>query len=405
MRRGMMFGAMVATLATAALAQPSLAPRPAANSLSEERRALVAANKQAAAARARAGQLQQQAEKATEAAERARRDAAALAARIQTSEAEIQAAQARIAIMRRLQRAQAVRLAERQQPIVRLTAALQSLARRPAALALLQPGSTADAVHMRLVLDNMLPIIRARTADLRTELARSRQLRVAAEQSAQSLDDSRKRLAAQQTALLKLETAQRLASRGLRATADVEAERAIALGEEARDIVDLMSELEAAGAVRARLESLPGPTLRPARPDAAGVPLEVNLESERRAPPPYRLPVVGTLVTGMGELAESGARSRGLTIATQPGAQVVAPTTGRVAFADHYRGYGEIVIIDHGDGWTSLITGMARLSVEVGDNIAAGAPLGSAAQKAPRITVELRRHGRPVDIVSLVGAV
>src|SRR3546814_11133621 len=59
----------------------------------------------------------------------------------------------------RMQRAQNVRLAERQEPIARLTAALQMLSRRPPATALVQPGSISDLVHLRAVLESVLPVI------------------------------------------------------------------------------------------------------------------------------------------------------------------------------------------------------------------------------------------------------
>lgn len=75
-----------------------------------------------------------------------------------------------------------------------------------------------------------------------------------------------------------------------------------------------------------------------------------------------------------------------------------------VRYAKAYRGYGTIVILDHGDGWTSLVTGLAAAGVRSGERIAAGAPLGRAAGgEEPRITVELRRRGRPVDIAALLG--
>ncbi|MBH1993377.1 MAG: peptidoglycan DD-metalloendopeptidase family protein, partial [Sphingomonadaceae bacterium] len=126
-------------------------------------------------------------------------------------------------------------------------------------------------------------------------------------------------------------------------------------------------------------------------------------EASASGPPPYRLPVVGQLVTGMGEVNDGGVRSRGLTLVTQPGAQVVAPTAGRVAFAGPYRGYGQILIIDHGQGWTTLITGLHRVTAQVGDSARQGDPVGIAGQGRPTITIELRRNGRPVDIVPLVG--
>ena len=131
------------------------------------------------------------------------------------------------------------------------------------------------------------------------------------------------------------------------------------------------------------------------------------------APPPasdaslsdgaYRLPVVGRIVAGLGEVNDSGVRSRGLTIAAQPGGQVVAPAAGHVGFAGDYKGYGKIVIIDHGGGWTSLLTGMIALSVAVGDTLDAGAPVGRAGSGDSRITVELRRAGRPVDVAAMLG--
>ncbi|MEJ7927548.1 peptidoglycan DD-metalloendopeptidase family protein [Sphingobium sp. AN641] len=391
-----------ATRLTGAPAQDIILPGTAATSIEQEQAALKAARAQAEDARERSTRLDRQAALAREEADRARRRAAAMAARIQESEAEIQMAQARIAIITRFQRAQAARLATRQEPVVRLTAALQMMARRPITLALVQPGSVADAVHMRAVLSSVLPVIRDRTAGLRAELARSRALRATAEQAARALADSRTQLSERQAALRALETHKRLAARDLRSGSALESDRALALGERARDIVDLMDRIEEAGDLRERLAALPGPILRPARPSEAMPPAEQQA-SRVTGPPPYRLPVVGQLVTGMGEVADSGIRTRGLTIATQAGAQVVAPTAGRVAFAGPYRGYGQILIIDHGQGWTTLITGLDRLSTSVGDGVRQGDPVGVAGAGRPSITVELRRNGRPIDIVPLVG--
>jgi septal ring factor EnvC (AmiA/AmiB activator) len=113
-------------------------------------------------------------------------------------------------------------------------------------------------------------------------------------------------------------------------------------------------------------------------------------------PAPYLLPVAGRTVTGFGVAGDSGTSS-GLTLAPRPGAQVVAPGAGRVAFAAPYRGYGRIVIIEHDGGWTSLVTGLARVDVRVGDRLVGGAPLGVAGQGRPTITLELRRDNDPVN--------
>lgn len=374
-------------------------------SLARQQQALREAKAQAERARALSAQMEEKAESATGEADRLNARAAALAARIQQSEADLRAGQARVAIVNRLIARQQSRLAEKQGPVVRLTAALQSLSRRPPLLALVQPGSLDDAIHTRAVLSTVLPVIEQRTADLRGDLARSRELRSMAVQANAALASSREQLGRQRLALRKLEAEKRLAARNLTSEATLETERATAMGERARDIGDLMEDMEAAGAVRERLAALPGPQLRPAAPGSTAAPSAEQATSGDKGTPPYRLPVVGAIVTGLGEVSDSGVRSRGITIATQRGAQLVAPASGRIAFAGPYRGYGQILIIDHGDGWSSLIANMARLSAAVGQNVAQGAPVGVAKTgDNPTITVELRRQGRPVDIIAMVNA-
>jgi septal ring factor EnvC (AmiA/AmiB activator) len=153
--------------------------------------------------------------------------------------------------------------------------------------------------------------------------------------------------------------------------------------------------------LRQQLAALEGPVLRPPRPQASEV-IENAPAPASNARPAYRLPAAGAIVTGFGEVAATGVRSRGLTLATRPGAQLIAPADGRIAFAGAYRGFGQIVIIEHVGGWTSLITGLARTKLKVGERIAQGDPLGRAADNRPRITVELRRNGRPIDIAALL---
>jgi len=178
---------------------------------------------------------------------------------------------------------------------------------------------------------------------------------------------------------------------------------AIREGHPIRDLVDLMETMDQAAATRADLAALPGPLPRPPRPGGTAAPSEAP-SRDRDRPPPYRLPVLGGVVAGMGELSENGVRSRGLTLTTRPGAQVVAPTGGRVVFAGPFKRYGAIVIIDHGKGWTSLVTGLASVSVSVGDRLVQGSPIGRTGSGADvRVTVELRRAGQPVDITALLG--
>lgn len=373
-----------------------------AQSLGEEQAALARAKAQSILAEARAARLEAQARGERDEAEARLAEAAAVAARIQSAEADIDAAETRIRLIARLRAEQRARLAAKQEPAVRLVAALQTLARRPPALALVQPGSVADLVHVRAVLATTLPILEARTAGLRADIARGRQLQIDANRALAALGQSQQRLVAQRAELVRVANQHRLASQKIGSSMFAEQDRAIALGEKARDIGELIDDLSQDAEVRNRLAALPGPVLRPAQPGAAR-PMPVDSLRGGGGALPYRLPVTGRVITGLGEVSAAGVRARGLTLATRAGAQVIAPSAGRVAFAAPYRGYGMIIIIDHGNGWTTLITSVAALDVRAGETVLQGSPVGRAGNDRPSITVELRHNDQPVDITRLIG--
>lgn len=385
-----LFSAVVAPLA---LAQP--------RTRAQEAQALQEANRQRAIARRRAEQFEAQAAAAESEAERAAAAEAAAAAQVQAAEADLTAAQSRIRLIERLRADQRARLAARQGSIIQLTAALQTMARRPPVLALVQPGSIRDLVHVRSLFSTTLPIVRERTADLRAEVVRGANLRLQADRAVAVLEQRQADLGTRRTQLAALERQSRRRAQRFANSAMVETDRVLALGQDARDIRELMGELDRQAEVRGDLIDLPGPRLRPSRPGEASAPRRQAARG-RNAPPPYRLPVMGEIVEGLGEVSDSGIRSRGLTIATQPNAQVIAPTAGRISYAGAFRDYGRIVIIDHSGGWTTLITNLASIDVRVGDVVRQGAPIGRTAAERPTVTVELRRGGRPVDITSLV---
>lgn len=372
-------------------------------SVGETRIAMERALQDQRAAEARAKGLELAASRADAALDRTAREAAALAARIQESEAGIAAAEARLALIDRQRRILATRLAKRQKPVVRLTAALQRFSRRPLALSVMRPGSVKEMVYLRAMLSTTVPEVRRRTAALRGEIERGKALQREAQQALAALKGGEKQLEDRRKQLAALETRQRLASRQASGEADREAERALALAEQARDLYALVDTLNQAGSLRDQLAALPGPLIRPPRPDQSSVIADTRPAAVRRgAPAGYQLPVAGRTVAGFGAPNSSGGLSEGLSLAPRGGAQVVAPGGGRVAFAGPYRGYGMIVIIEHEGGWTSLVTGMARVDVEVGDSVVGGSPLGIAGPSRPIITVELRRNGTPVNPLEFI---
>ncbi|RIA44199.1 septal ring factor EnvC (AmiA/AmiB activator) [Hephaestia caeni] len=398
-----MRGWMIATIGIAGAAiaaPPAVAPAagPHAQRLADARRA-------SAAAEQRSLRLDAEAAAQRDAAARARTEQAATVARLQAAEADIAAAEARAAIVRTALDRQRARLAARQGPVVRLLAALQSLAARPAIVAVAQPGSVDDMVHIRAVLGSVTPVIRARTTAVRRDLADTRALEADAAAALTALEAARGRLDERRLALARLEATHRARARTLGRGALAASDRSIALGERARALVDLMDQARDDAGTRAALAALPGPEPRPPRPGEVASTLDAPPWTAADAP--YRLPVTGQLVTGFGAVSAAGIRSRGLTLDAADGAVVTAPAAGTVAYARAFRDYGPIVIIDHGGGWTTLVTGIGTLAVRPGDSVVQGAPIGRAGTAhdgaTPRITVELRRKGRPIDLTALLG--
>ena len=387
MRRAFSALILIALLAGGGLA--------AAQTGGSERAALVTAKREADEAARRSELLEQEARRATGEAARARAEAGALAARIESAEADITAAETRIRLIETLRAQQRARLAEKQGPVIRLTAALQTMARRPPALALVQPGSIDEVVRIRSLLASTLPVIRARTADLRKEVEWGDRLRQDADRAVAALVASQEELRKRRIALAAFERRQRQRSASLMESAVAESDRALAFGEEARELAALAGTRQFQAELRRSLAELPGPLLRPGEGQQAP-------GKGPRRPATYRLPVEGRLVTGMGEISDAGVHARGLTFATAANAEVVAPARGRIVYAGRFRGYGRIVIIDHGSGWTTAITNLGALAVKVGDNVSMGAPLGRAGGGEPRIMVELRRGGRPFPIAPLI---
>jgi len=249
-------------------------------------------------------------------------------------------AEARLTALDQAARIQEAKLAAAEAPLAQLLAAAQRLALRPPALTIARPQSADEMARTHSLIATMAPEIRRRTAALRREMIATDKLRA--------------------------ETEQALA----------------ALLEAGRDA----DRLAQSPRQTARLAALPGPVF----PAIAA-----------RPAPAYRLPARGRVVVGMGEQSGVGVRARGLTIATAPGATVAAPAKGRIAYAGPFRGYGDIVILDYGHGWTTILAGLEFVTAGNGDLVPAGAPLGHMARTEPRLTIELRHEGRAVDVAAM----
>jgi septal ring factor EnvC (AmiA/AmiB activator) len=226
-----------------------------------------------------------------------------------------------------------------------------------------------------------------RMAALRTELAALADLVAQVQARQQALSQAR---VAQAEAVAKLD-AQRQARRKAVAAIDAKyrdrSARLAALGRDEKATERLLAKLRKAMAQATRPPPVPAAKRKP---------------GDARVPTgAMALPLTGSVLAGFGGVMPDGHRSNGLLIAGAAGAEVRAVASGRVAYADWLKGYGLLLILDHGNGLMSLYAYNDTLLKAVGDSVRPGeavATVGtSGGQSRPALYFELRRGGQPVD--------
>jgi septal ring factor EnvC (AmiA/AmiB activator) len=113
---------------------------------------------------------------------------------------------------------------------------------------------------------------------------------------------------------------------------------------------------------------------------------------------PY--PAHGYVITRFGARIEGDQKSLGTSIRTRESAQVVAPRRGEVVFAGSFRGFGQLLILEHEGGYHSLLSGFSRIDAQVGQQVLAGEPvgvMGIVAESATILYIEIRQNRQPID--------
>ena len=117
-----------------------------------------------------------------------------------------------------------------------------------------------------------------------------------------------------------------------------------------------------------------------------------------------KMPVSGTITARYGMKRADGPSWKGIFIRTSSGAPVHAVANGRVVFADFLRGFGNLIIIDHGNQYMTIYGNAQSLSRRVGDNVSAGDTIASAGNSGENtetgLYFEVRHNGRaynPLD--------
>ena len=199
------------------------------------------------------------------------------------------------------------------------------MAGKPAYLLMMQPGQYADYIHLRAIMATVQPAIMRKTSALRQQIAAQSELEAQEVSALKSLRDARGRLTNRQSALAAWEGDVLGNNAAMSANAAIAFEQAIAQGERARDIIGRIDNQRLSATKAAELAALDGPFIRPGH-------------------------------------SEQG-RSRS--------SAYILPAAGR------YRSYGNIVIIEHGKGWNSLITNLHSVEVTKGQKLIKAPYLGA----------------------------
>lgn len=274
-------------------------------------------------------------------------------------------------------------LKERRAALAELLVALARLGRLPPEIGLLRQEKTRDAVLAALLLQSALPEVRADAKRLAESLQNLERVQKDLQNQRAALNTARAEQAREREDIEALVKARQ---QKLQLTASEQAEisaRLEKLRAEAANVGELVDKVATPSGARSKFSATAALALR-------GGMLQ---------------PVSGTLQRRFGERDASGAESAGLTFAVESGARIAAPAKGRVMFAGPFRGYGQIVILEHESDMHSMISGFSRIDVSVGQKVAQGEPLGLASTNkdstgpdgAAKVYFELRNRGDPID--------
>lgn len=332
-----------------------------------------------------------------------RQESIAAARTVQQRERSLGALDLAASVMQRGIETKEQQIAQSRKEQEELLGALERLARAPPESLALAPAGPVERLRSGILIAAAVPALTDRARQLAAQLAALASVHQQLGQRRKDVDEARAALAKGRDALAQL-VAKRNALIGQMAHGDGTRADGTAFGDAASDMFDLIKRADAVTDQRDKELLLRRRTTKP--PAKSAAPLDPTRPKTLRASDAPRAemvwPVAGELVHRFGAPDRYGRPGQGLTLQTMPGAIVVAPFDGRVDFVGYFRDYGLILIIRHGGAYHSLLAGLGRADVSVGQWLLAGEPVGSlpgAGDKddSASLYCELRREGRPVD--------
>ncbi|MCY6383454.1 murein hydrolase activator EnvC family protein [Hoeflea prorocentri] len=309
--------------------------------------------------------------------------------------------------------------------LAEVLAALQRMGRNPPPALLVSPEDALSSVRSAILLGAVVPEIREQTqqlvddlkelTDIRASIANERELLLATLEN-QAEEEERLTLLLAEKRKLTEQSQEKLA---------LEAEASQRLAARAKSLEDLIASLGTEidsvrkAAAEARLaEKRREEEAKEQRQKAREQAREGTPDANRIAPAfafsklkkKLELPVAGSQKFGFGEDDGSGQTLQGMTVSTVADAIVTAPADGWVVYSGPFRSYGELIILNAGDGYHLVLAGMGRTNADIGQFVVAGEPIGrmtrtkvvsasvlALASTEPTLYIEFRKNGKPVD--------
>jgi septal ring factor EnvC (AmiA/AmiB activator) len=341
------------------------------------------------------------------------------AARVREAETKVAESETRLAGLDQRQTAIRASLHDRRELISQVLASLQRMGRRPPPAMLVGADDVLKSVRTAMLLGTLVPEMREAVGVLARDLEELSSLhrRIAGErdrlkQEMTGLVNERIRLEAL------AEARQKQVAEGERSL-ETERTRAADLGRQAGNLELLIGRMETEIAAAQRAAEAARTTVI-ARGSAASDRRQqmAALQNAGRMNPaiPFEqtrgtlaLPVLGVRLREFGEPDSLGGTERGQSIATRPGASVTAPADGWVVYSGPLRTYGQLLILNAGGGYHVVLAGMDRITVDLGQFVLAGEPVGvmgnapppaaavTTGSTQPVLYVEFRKDGSNVD--------
>jgi len=277
-------------------------------------------------------------------------------------------------------------LEENKRDIGRLVMALQRIKRLPPEAMIAKPDTPIKNAQSAMLLQTIVPKIYEKADALNQDLKRLDEIQTSLERDRDNLKARDKELSESRESLERLLTQRQNRFRATQKDLEAQEQVIARVASKAKSMQDLISRLFRA---REKTEKIA---------KAAAVSRPVIPPSDVGSP---RLPVAGRVTLRFQDKDIYGAESQGIEIEGRGGALVVAPMSGIVRFAGEFKNYRQLIIIEHANKYFSLIGGLERIDINVGQSVNAGEPIGTlhfaSNQNNPTLYYELRHNGAAIN--------